>query len=163
MKMYGYIGMEVYGLYKQNKISIPEAEIHFEKMKALEREIAELESEKQRLEAESRGTTLCSCGYELPPQAKFCPKCGKAVETDSITCSCGKAIEKDMLFCPNCGKSVKGLGIEAKNVGEGGGFKTGMPNQSNAQINDRVCICGARVPNGQRMCMECGRLLPEDL
>lgn len=52
-----------------------------------------------------------SCGAELTERAKFCEKCGHAVEPEKETeqyCSvCGEKIEEGTLFCAKCGHSFK--------------------------------------------------------
>lgn len=142
-KIYGFIGMDVYDLYQQGKLDLPELEAHFEKMKELEQEIAELEAEKQRREQQSKKGGVCSCGQVLSAKDSFCPNCGKPVGNGMITCVCGKQIKSDLRFCPNCGKNVKEILENGGNAG--------------AQTRYRECICGAKVPEGQFMCMECGR------
>ncbi len=147
-KVYGFIGMDVYELYKQKKIEITELNVHFERMRELENEIAELEAEKQRLELQSKGSSICSCGQQLTSELRFCPRCGKPVDNGMLTCTCGKMIKKDTQFCPYCGRSVGTLiGNEQE------------PNAAGQQppVEYRTCICGAKVPEGQFMCMECGR------
>ena len=146
-KVYGFIGMDVYDLYKQGKAEFPELQVHFEKMQELEQEIAELEAEKQRWELQSRGASTCSCGQPLSAKERFCPNCGKPVDNRMITCVCGNQIKKELKFCPNCGKSVSGL------------LETGgqQPENAGMQARYKECICGAKVPEGQFMCMECGR------
>lgn len=145
-KIYRFIGMDVYDLYKEGKADFPELEVHFEKMKELEQEIAELEAEKQKRELQSKGSSVCSCGQPLSAKDSFCPNCGKPIDKGTITCACGNEIKSDLKFCPNCGKSVKELL-------EGGQ----QPGNAGVQTRYRECICGAKVPEGQFMCMECGR------
>lgn len=145
VKIYGYIGMEAYDLFKQGKVSVPELEIYFEKMKALESEIEELEKEKQQLEVQSKGNRVCSCGNVLSAKSKFCSKCGKAVEQKRNICKCGKEIEEGMIFCPNCGENIGQTAISMEEISE------------QEKENDRECICGAKVQEGDFMCMECGR------
>ena len=158
MKICGYIGMEVYDLYKQNKVSVPEVEMHFEKLKAIEKDITDLEAEKQRLESESRKTGTCSCGCALSGQERFCPKCGKPVDNGELVCTCGKTVKKDMMFCPYCGKNVKELSDGT--VSDGKEQRSIETTESeNNQTKYRECICGARVLEGQNMCMECGRMV----
>lgn len=140
-KMFGYIGMETYDLYKQGKVSVPELESYFENMEALEKQIEELENQKAELEEQSKRTPTCSCGATLSPKDKFCGKCGKPVESKNNICECGRKIEEGMAFCSNCGKSLDGAQRE-------------IPQEV---INFQECICGAKVPEGQFMCMECGR------
>lgn len=140
-KMFGFIGMETYDLYKQSKISVPELELYFENMENLEKEIEELERQKMELEEQTKKTPTCSCGATLSLKDRFCGKCGKPVESKNNVCECGRKIEEGMAFCPNCGKSIIGAQREGTQV----------------PINYKECICGAKVQEGQFMCMECGR------
>ncbi|MCK4379409.1 MAG: zinc-ribbon domain-containing protein, partial [Deltaproteobacteria bacterium] len=46
------------------------------------------------------------CGKNLPPNAKFCPRCGTPVEqkSEGIICpSCGTENLPDAHFCNQCG------------------------------------------------------------
>lgn len=145
-KIYGYLGMETYDLYKGQKLSAPELEIHFEKLGALEKEIAEIEE--KLAQAANAGKPVCSCGCVLNDQMKFCPKCGKPVELDFVICACGQRIKSDMSFCPYCGNK-RNVALEP-------------PEQKEAEAVRkeevfRECVCGAKIPEGQYMCMECGR------
>ncbi|PRO85330.1 hypothetical protein C6Y10_05315 [Lactiplantibacillus pentosus] len=38
-------------------------------------------------------THCTNCGYELTPDAKFCPKCGQVVATDGLTGEVSKGNE----------------------------------------------------------------------
>lgn len=141
-KIYGFIGMDVYDLYRQGKVNMEELEVHFEKMQALEKEIADLEAERQ--EAKNKGANVCSCGQKLTPENRFCPGCGKPVDNGMITCTCGNLIKKDLKFCSFCGKNLQELAGQEEEPAE-----------------YRECICGAKVPEGQFMCMECGRKIED--
>lgn len=143
-KIYGFIGMDVYDLYKQGKVDIQELEVHFEKMQALEQEIADLEAEKQKQEAKNKGVSICSCGQKLSSENRFCPGCGKPVDNGMITCTCGNMVRKDLKFCSYCGRNLQGVA-----------------EQEEEPDKYRECICGAKVPEGQFMCMECGRKIED--
>ena len=149
-RIYGYVGMEAYDLYKEQKLSAPELEIHFEKLGALEKEILEIEEKLTQLVSSDK--IVCSCGYALNGQMKFCPKCGRPVESDMITCTCGKKIKGDMSFCPYCGNKLKG------NSGKPAAKE---PEAVQKEETFRECICGAKIPEGQFMCMECGRKIED--
>lgn len=144
-KIYGFIGMDVYDLHKQGKADFPELAVYFEKIEALEQELAELEAEKQSRELRGKKARICSCGQPLSEGSAFCSNCGKPVDNGIITCSCGNLIKSDLKFCPNCGKNLK------ENM-ENGGQQSMHEEQVYLE-----CICGAKVPKGQFMCMECGR------
>lgn len=142
-KIYGFIGMEVYDLSKENKIEIPQIKTYLDKMDALNGEIEELEKQKNDLEKRSAGKNVCSCGYRLKPQDRFCPNCGEVVSRDSIICTCGTELPKGAKFCSVCGKRTEDI----------------MQEQEVAKTPPKMreCICGAKVPEGQFMCLECGR------
>lgn len=145
VKIYGFIGMEVYDLSKENRIEIPEIKTYLEKMDVLNGEIEELEKQKGELERKTAKKNICSCGYKLKPQDRFCPNCGEVVERDVIICSCGAELSKTARFCGICGKPVE----------ESAGTK--QPQQAMQVPVMKECICGAKVPVGQFMCLECGR------
>ena len=46
------------------------------------------------------------CGTKLADNAKFCKKCGEAVE-ENVCSNCGKQISKGSQFCEECGKGVE--------------------------------------------------------
>ncbi len=149
-KIYGFIGMDVYDLYKKGQADLPELEVHFEKMRELEEEIAELEAKKQAAERQSKGVKICSnCGQPVSAKDAFCSNCGQPVEEGMMTCTCGNRIKNDLKFCPNCGKSVNEL------------LENGTAERQLPLMRYRECICGAMVPEGQFMCMECGRKIED--
>ncbi len=119
-KIFGYIGMEIYDLYKAQKLSAPELDIYFEKLAILEKEAAEIEE-----------------------------KMAQIAGTGKNVCSCGKQVRGDMSFCPYCGNKLKGIS----------GEPVQMVEKKTAQKEEKFleCVCGAKVPVGQFMCMECGR------
>ncbi len=142
IKIYGFIGMEVYDLSKENRVEIAEIKTYLDKMDVLNGEIEELERQKEDLERKSAKKNICVCGYKLKPQDRFCPNCGEVVEKDTVTCMCGAELEKNAKFCNACGKSMEDI----------------LNSQKTAQAPAmKECICGAKVPAGQFMCMECGR------
>lgn len=144
-KIYGFIGMEVYDLSKENKIEIVQVKTYLDKMDALNGEIDELEKQKEALEKKNAGKNVCSCGCKLKPQDRFCPNCGEVVARDTIICTCGTELAKDAKFCSVCGKRAEDILQEQESTKE--------------PPKTRECICGAKVPEGQFMCMECGRKL----
>lgn len=141
-KVYGFIGMEVYDLSKENKIEIPQIKSYLDNMDKLNQSIQEMEKAIKEREARNAGKNVCACGYKLKPQDRFCPNCGEVVPRDTVICSCGTELNKNVKFCPHCGKSME---IILKGQNE--------PQQQPM----KECICGARVPAGQFMCLECGR------
>lgn len=161
-KMYNFIGMETYDLYKSGKIVQPELDIYFEKMKTLEQEIAEIQAKTDKPKTEGNGSIKCSCGAVLPAESRFCPNCGIAVQNDWITCSCGRQIKRDMTFCSYCGQKISEISgsadhqesIEISN-------REDSPRRGDGQVQGRECICGAIVPAGQSICMECGRRIAD--
>lgn len=145
-KIYGFIGMEVYDLSKENRVEIAEIKSYLDKMDALNGEIKELEKQKEELEKKSLKKNICVCGYKLKPQDRFCPNCGEVVERDTVTCTCGAELKKTARFCNVCGKSMEDI------------TKSWQAVQMPAI---KECICGAKVPVGQFMCMECGRKIQD--
>ncbi|MCM1156715.1 MAG: zinc ribbon domain-containing protein [Roseburia sp.] len=143
-KIYGFIGMEVYDLSKAGKIEIAQINNYLEKMDALNQEIAELEKKKEELEVKNAGKNVCTCGYKLKPQDRFCPNCGEVIARAATVCVCGAKLKKNMKFCNVCGRSVE----EIQKAMEAG---------QEEEKPVRECICGAKVPEGQFMCFECGR------
>lgn len=146
VKIYGFIGMEVYDLSKENRVEIAEIKTYLDKMDVLNSEIEELEKQKEELERKSVKKNICVCGYKLKPQDRFCPNCGEVVEKDTVTCTCGAELEKSARFCNACGKSMEDILNSQKTM------------QAPAM---KECICGAKVPIGQFMCMECGRKIED--
>lgn len=142
IKVYGFIGMETYDLIKGGKVEIHQLEGYMEKMDELNRVVAEMEDIIKTEEAKIKGKNICSCGYKLKSQDRFCPNCGEVVVRDTIICNCGAEIKRDSKFCHICGKSIEEL-IRREAEEE--------------KSPDRECICGAKVPKGQFMCLECGR------
>lgn len=141
-KIYGFIGMEVYDLYKENKIEIPQVKNYLDNMDTINQSIEEMKNEIKEREAKNVGKNICSCGYKLKPQDRFCPNCGEMVPRDTVICSCGTELSKDAKFCHSCGKSMESI-LKGQEEPE-------------KQIM-KECICGAKVPAGQFMCLECGR------
>lgn len=141
-KIYGFIGMEVYDLSKEKQIEIVQIKNYLDQMDALNQEIEELEKEKAELEVKNAGKNICTCGYKLKPQDRFCPNCGEVISKDITVCVCGAKIDKNTKFCRTCGKSIEEV------------QKALEPAQPKTM---RECICGAKIPEGQFMCFECGR------
>lgn len=141
-KIYGFIGMEVYDLSKEKQIEIVQIKNYLDQMDALNQEIEELEKEKAELEVKNAGKNICTCGYKLKPQDRFCPNCGEVISRDITVCVCGAKIDKNTKFCRTCGKSIEEI------------QKALEPAQPKMM---RECICGAKIPEGQFMCFECGR------
>lgn len=145
VKIYGFIGMEVYDLSKENRIEIAEIQTYLDKMDVLNSEIEELEKQKEEMEKKSAGKNICTCGYKLKPQDRFCPNCGESVG-DTVICTCGTELSKNAKFCSVCGKRMEDI----------------VNNQETAKAPPmKECICGAKVPAGQFMCLECGRKIED--
>lgn len=146
-KIFGFIGMEVYDLSKEEKIEIEQIKSYLEKMDAINAEIEELEAKKEELEKKNVGKHVCSCGYKLKPNDRFCPNCGEVVEKDTVLCSCGTELSREAKFCATCGRRVEDIIKEQEVVKMAPAMKE--------------CICGAKIPVGQFMCLECGRKIEE--
>ena len=141
VKIYGFIGMEVYDLSREGRIEVPQIKNYLDKMDEINLRIEELEKKIKEQETKNAGKNICSCGYKLKPQDRFCPNCGEVVQRDSLICTCGAELKKNTKFCSACGKKVEDI----------------LKDQEEAQMPMKECICGAKVPNGQFMCLECGR------
>lgn len=63
--------------------------------------------------SETPPSLICpKCGYELPPIAKFCAKCGFSLieEKKDILCEvCGSVILEDAMYCMECGSPVSNI------------------------------------------------------
>lgn len=143
-KIYGFIGMEVYDLSKENKIEIAQIKNYLDKMDALNRSIEDLEKQKTELETKNAGKNICTCGYKLKPQDHFCPNCGEVILRAVTVCVCGAKLKKNAKFCNVCGKSIEDIQKE-------------NDKEQTPEKPMKECICGAKVPEGQFMCFECGR------
>lgn len=142
VKIYGFIGMEVYDLSKENKIEVPQIKNYLDKMDEINHTIEDLEKQIKEKEAKNASKNVCSCGYKLKPQDRFCPNCGEVVSKDTVTCICGAELGKDARFCNSCGKSMEDI-LKSQ--------------EEPKQPVMKECICGAKVPAEQFMCLECGR------
>lgn len=144
-KIYGFIGMEVYDLAIEQKIDFPQIKNYIDKMNQLNQTIDELEKKIKEQEAKNAGKNVCpSCGCKLKPQDRFCPNCGEVIPRNTVLCTCGTELEKDAKFCSSCGKSMEEI---LKSL------------EKEPEPAMKECICGAKVPIGQFMCLECGRKL----
>lgn len=142
MKIYGFIGMEVYDLSKKGRIDVPEIKSYLDKMDEIGTETEDLEKKIAEQEIRIAGKNICTCGCKLKPQDRFCPNCGEEVPKDTVLCTCGTELDKNCKFCTACGKKMEDIIREKE--------------EAKRPIM-RECICGAKVPEGQFMCMECGR------
>lgn len=90
-QIYGYIGMEVCDLCQSGKLSVPQLEVYFGKLQEAEKEITALEAQLAAVKTKNLfGAGKCSCGCSLKSGAKFCPRCGKPAEPETLTCICGR-------------------------------------------------------------------------
>ena len=141
-KVFGFIGMEVYDrLSKEHKLEITQIKNYLDKIDLLNQEIQVLENQKEKLEIKNTGKNICTCGYKLKSQDRFCPNCGEVISKMPAVCACGAKLQKGTRFCGSCGRNV-----EEPQASE--------PDQEKPA---KQCICGAMVPDGQIMCFECGR------
>lgn len=137
-KLFGYIGMDVWDMKKEGKINMPELEPYFEKLSLLEQEIQE-----QKVEKQKKGEVVCVCGRKLEKGMKFCSYCGTPVGNEEEQGARERADENRSAPASNFWRGTS----DFQTNGEAR-FKSA-----------RECICGARIPEGQFMCMECGRRL----
>jgi hypothetical protein len=49
------------------------------------------------------GAEVCACGFSLPPDARFCPKCGRPTPP-KVCVACGNTYASDARFCRKCGR-----------------------------------------------------------
>lgn len=70
--------------------------------------------------------SLCKCGANVPPGAKFCPSCGASQQASCP--KCGVAMPPGAKFCPSCGASLQAA----------------CPK------------CGAKLEPGAKFCPSCG-------
>ncbi len=162
-KIFGYIGMEAYDLHAGGKLQMQELQGYFDKIDQLDEEIKELQAKIQASELQNGNGTTCVCGARLTAQDKFCPNCGAPVDNGMITCVCGNQVRKDARFCNNCGNDIQQmLANGGVPVTAASGQGTPVSMQPNVQPKRTIqCICGAEVPEGKFMCMECGRRVEE--
>jgi membrane protease subunit (stomatin/prohibitin family) len=78
--------------------------------------------------AEKSKKTCPDCGAEIGENARFCPECGKKLNTQKTCAKCGAKLAARAKFCPECGEKV-----------------------GNAK-----CECGAEL-SGEKFCPECGK------
>lgn len=145
-KIYGFIGMEVYDLFQERGIDLPEIKRYIDLMNVINVEIEELEKSIKEQEKVSLGKNVCACGYKLSAKDRFCPNCGEVVQRDCVICTCGNEIKRNARFCGICGKPVEEIMVS---------------NEEKETASLVECICGARVPAGQFMCLECGRKIED--
>jgi hypothetical protein len=53
----------------------------------------------------------CACGATLPPDAKFCPACGRTIGAHA--CACGATVAPEARFCHRCGRAAGAGGVAA--------------------------------------------------
>lgn len=139
-KMYEFIGMEIYDLYKNENLEIPQIEAFYKKLDGLEGEIKKLDNMREEKKKKKK-TIVCECGTSTTDDQKFCPGCGKKLLKEMIICNCGNEISEEIKFCPNCGTNREMLKESSDKV-------------ESAKVE---CVCGAMVGVDELMCMECGR------
>lgn len=142
VKIYGFIGMETYDLIKKKEVKLPQLNSYIEKMDEIDKSIQEKEELIKREELKNKGKNVCVCGFKLKSHDRFCPNCGEAVLRDTIICSCGAEIKRESKFCNICGRGMEEI--------------MSMQEEIRKPVM-KECICGAKVPAGQFMCLECGR------
>ena len=76
--------------------------------------------------------TCPSCGAKVKKDSKFCPECGKSMESTQKCPKCGANVKKGSKFCPECGASLGSV---------------------------KCPKCGADVKAGAKFCPECGEKL----
>lgn len=136
-----YLGMAVYGLYREGKLENEELESDLTKLLEIDNRLDELDQIVEELEKMKRAKNICECGAKLSKNDQFCPNCGRKVK-EVILCRCGAELSPDTKFCNHCGADVSKL-----------------LHQENEAEEEKTCLCGAKIMAGQIMCMECGRMV----
>lgn len=149
-KLYGYIGMEVYDLHEAGKLDREELQGYFDKLKVIDDEVRELQSQKQAMDLQAGKASVCICGAKVTASDKFCRNCGEPVNNGMVTCACGNQVAKGVRFCNVCGRNMQQESQQGPVM-----MQPNVP--PTAAVHMKQCICGAQVPEGQFMCMECGR------
>lgn len=139
-----YMGMGAYALYGERKIEHEELEEDYKKLCEIDGQLDEIDKMIEKLENAKRSKNLCECGTKLSKNEQFYPNCGKRVK-NVLVCKCGAELSPDMKYCGRCGAEAAGQNQQEETVLSKEVWK--------------ICICGARVPEGQAMCMECGRIV----
>jgi ribosomal protein L40E len=168
------IGNKAIELSKAGPLDPLELAPLLEQVRQLEQEIANKEAEKARIKQEAPppppesapvvpvaptprsalyGHICLKCQIELPPEAKFCPKCGGPVQdvappatpppaAGTACVQCGTAVPPGAAFCPLCGGRVESLAPDTE--------APALP----------VCKqCGKPLPPGAVFCGTCGARL----
>lgn len=163
-QIYSCIGLEAVTLHEAGMLNAPELDVYFDKLADLNQEMEALEAEKRKIELQTKGRSTCSCGAAITIMSRFCPECGKTIDSGIITCICGNQIEGEQKFCPKCGSAVQDINAAMMSMGmlqQGMLLQQGMIPQvipiHASELRMKECVCGAKVPEGLMMCMECGR------
>lgn len=151
-KLYGYIGMEVYDLHEAGKLDREELQGYFDKLKAIDDEVKELQAQKQAMELQAGKASVCICGARVTASDKFCRYCGTPVNNGMITCACGNQVAQGVRFCNVCGRNMQQESQQGPVM-----MQPNVPPAAPTPVSMKQCICGAQVPDGQFMCLECGR------
>ena len=93
--------------------------------------------ERKELE-DADGKLPCpQCEASLPPEARFCFRCGTPVVRGQVCSDCGKDLPAEAKFCHHCGLEVK-------------------------KLETRCPHCDRKVPAGARFCLNCGEKIGEE-
>jgi membrane protease subunit (stomatin/prohibitin family) len=113
---------------------------------------------------------LCENGHEMPPEAAFCPRCGKPEkrpeEPKLRLCENGHEMPPEAAFCPKCGKPEKRPEEPKLRLCENGheippeaAFcpRCGKPEKRPEEPKLRLCENGHEMRPNARFCSKCGR------
>ena len=113
---------------------------------------------------------LCENGHEMPPEAAFCPRCGKPEKPSAAPrvrlCENGHELPPEAAFCPRCGKPEKRPEEPQLRLCENGhemppeaAFcpKCGKPEKRPEEPKLRLCENGHEMRPNARFCSKCGR------
>jgi len=61
-------------------------------------------------------TTCTKCGFENPPDSKFCASCGALIPVDVRCPGCGAVNQPDNKFCKQCGQVLGGTVLQSQST-----------------------------------------------
>ena len=109
-KYFGYLGMAVYDLHREQGLEFREFSMDLEKLEEFDEAIRAINQriEEKEQEKTNSGKNVCTnCGARLEGKMRFCGKCGAPVkEEESRNCICGARIEPGQFMCMECGRKL---------------------------------------------------------
>ncbi len=109
------------------------------------------------------------CGQTLQEDWIICPNCGAQIEIEKpvLVCpNCNRKIEKSWNICPYCGEKLREMleeqeyeEEEEEEEEEDEEEEEEEEEQEYEEEGEYCSYCGAKVPEGARYCVNCGREL----